>query len=452
MNRYNSLIKQSFLSILCFMLVFCCKPSDSAFAQIQLQRIDFPSSPNPVGSGARALGMGGAFIAIADDATAASWNPAGLAQLERPEISFGVDAFHLIEDNTYRTHPEAYENQSVSDWSINYFSTTYPFSFSGYNINISLIYQKLYSFKREWNFSIQDSNESFYEDADYGFNLDGNLSALGIACGVRITPRFSFGLTLNIWDDELTNNEWETKISQRSFGIFGDESFMSTSNSFDRYSFSGFNANFGILWNVNNQLTIGAVLKTPFEADLKHEHLFNASVKYPAFPISDSTTMNALNENATMDMPISYGIGFAYRFSNYFKASLDIYRTEWDDFILTDSNGFEMSPITGQSIIESRIDPIHQIRMGAEYLLINPKHIIPLRCGIFYDSAPAEGSPDDFFGFSIGSGITTMNRLSFDIAYQYRFGNNVGTSILKSWNHSQDVNEHTVYSSVIMYF
>ena len=35
------------------------------------------ASPNIIGSGARALGMGGAFIAVADDATAASWNPGG---------------------------------------------------------------------------------------------------------------------------------------------------------------------------------------------------------------------------------------------------------------------------------------------------------------------------------------------------------------------------------------
>jgi hypothetical protein len=33
------------------------------------------------GIGARALGMGGAFVAVADDATAVVWNPAGLAQL-----------------------------------------------------------------------------------------------------------------------------------------------------------------------------------------------------------------------------------------------------------------------------------------------------------------------------------------------------------------------------------
>lgn len=38
------------------------------------------------GAGARALGMGGAFCAIADDATAAYWNPAGLVGLESPEL------------------------------------------------------------------------------------------------------------------------------------------------------------------------------------------------------------------------------------------------------------------------------------------------------------------------------------------------------------------------------
>src|SRR3954470_18524402 len=39
------------------------------------------------GSGARALGMGGAFIARPDDATAATWNPAGLSYLRALEIS-----------------------------------------------------------------------------------------------------------------------------------------------------------------------------------------------------------------------------------------------------------------------------------------------------------------------------------------------------------------------------
>ncbi len=38
-----------------------------------------------IGVGARAIGMGGAFVGIANDASALYWNPAGIARLPRPE-------------------------------------------------------------------------------------------------------------------------------------------------------------------------------------------------------------------------------------------------------------------------------------------------------------------------------------------------------------------------------
>jgi len=41
-----------------------------------------------IGGGARALGMGGAFIALANDATAGYWNPAGLSQIKKRALSF----------------------------------------------------------------------------------------------------------------------------------------------------------------------------------------------------------------------------------------------------------------------------------------------------------------------------------------------------------------------------
>ena len=41
-----------------------------------------------LGVGARALGMGGAFVSLADDATAAYWNPAGIIQATSREASF----------------------------------------------------------------------------------------------------------------------------------------------------------------------------------------------------------------------------------------------------------------------------------------------------------------------------------------------------------------------------
>lgn len=41
-----------------------------------------------VGPGARALGMGGAFLAVADDATAGYWNPAGLNYLRKKSLLY----------------------------------------------------------------------------------------------------------------------------------------------------------------------------------------------------------------------------------------------------------------------------------------------------------------------------------------------------------------------------
>ena len=45
--------------------------------------------------GARALGMGGAFVAVADDPTAVVWNPAGLLGGPPAGLQIGWDAFHF---------------------------------------------------------------------------------------------------------------------------------------------------------------------------------------------------------------------------------------------------------------------------------------------------------------------------------------------------------------------
>lgn len=80
---------------LLFLFVFS---TNQLKAQTLFQQVGIASSPNPVGSGARAVGMGSAFIAVADDATAASWNPAGLIQLDRPEMSIAGE--HLTEQRS----------------------------------------------------------------------------------------------------------------------------------------------------------------------------------------------------------------------------------------------------------------------------------------------------------------------------------------------------------------
>lgn len=46
----------------------------------------YSEDPLLLGAGARPLGMGSAFVAVSDDATAIYWNPAGLERLQRREL------------------------------------------------------------------------------------------------------------------------------------------------------------------------------------------------------------------------------------------------------------------------------------------------------------------------------------------------------------------------------
>lgn len=62
-----------------------------------------------VGIGARAVGMAGAFSAVADDAGAIYWNPAGLAQLNAREVSATYNSYieDTVQGNLLYAHPVA---------------------------------------------------------------------------------------------------------------------------------------------------------------------------------------------------------------------------------------------------------------------------------------------------------------------------------------------------------
>jgi hypothetical protein len=424
---------------------FICPMAAFAQSGVPSDRVEIPSSFNPVGSGARAIGMGGAFIAVADDATAASWNPGGLIQLTAPEFSLVTSGFSREEAIEFGTNPEAEGSHRVTEGNINYLSAAYPFGLFNRNMVVSLSYQHLYDFTRDWQFRL--GNPLLGTEEAWNYQQTGRLSALGISYCVQLVPQLSLGITLNLWDDDLTDNQWQQDYtSVRSMGGMP----MAELNKKETYSLSGFNANVGLLWRATYKLTIGAVLKTPFKADVKHDITERQVYKMPP---EDMVLSESTSRDEEIEMPMSWGIGLAYRFSDKFFISGDIYRTEWDDFVYKDENGNENNPVSGLPVNESDIEPTHQVRIGAEYRLMNEKkgYIIPLRAGIFYDPAPAEGSPDDFYGFSIGSGFTENNRFSIDIAYQYRFGRDVGKSVLQSRNFSQDVDEHMLYLSIIFY-
>ncbi len=126
-----------------FLVLFC----------LNLGAIDW----NISGAGARAAAMGGAFIGVADDATAITWNPAGLTQLYRPEVS--LVARFIAENYQYDSsfYDDNVDNQS--HFIVNFASAAYPL-LNG-RIVAAIAFQKQLDWYSGWD---SDEDETAAED------------------------------------------------------------------------------------------------------------------------------------------------------------------------------------------------------------------------------------------------------------------------------------------------
>ncbi|MFX1494671.1 MAG: outer membrane protein transport protein [Promethearchaeota archaeon] len=468
-SKNELLRKRHFFTLLIFILILFL--FSHGWAQPQ-EDIEITSSPNPVGSGARALGMGGAFIGIADDATAASWNPAGLKHLGRPEISWVESYSSRKEAYFFEENPGASGTYRQSDWDVNYLSLAFPGRLFKRNFVISLNYQHIYDFSKRVAYQWRWFSVAEQADIDFQaiYEQSGGIKALSPALAVIITPRFTLGLTLNIWSDRLFNNEWIEKYHKEGQGEVGaiPQSVVTHVDVLERYSFSGLNVNLGLLWDIGETLTLGMVYKSPFKADLEHTLTEYKIEEYPDNPSLNNYLYSIQKDQEQLSMPMSYGIGLAYHPIDALVIDLDVYRTEWDDYELIKADGNRINPITGFSKSKVKVKPIHQVRLGAEYAFVTRKDIIPsIRGGVFYDPSPAPNKADDFYGVSLGLGMTLREKkrsllrrtrkrerkdiMSIDMAYQYRWGRQLEGETIQGVNSPADVDHHLIYFSIIYY-
>jgi long-subunit fatty acid transport protein len=452
------------------MMIFCLTVTGKAIrpCNVYAQYPDLPdmimnATPNPVGSGARAMGIGGAFISVADDATAASWNPAGLIHLKKPEISVVGSFFSgRVKYRTYQVDGDI-EDRSPTINHLSYFSAAKPFVLLSRIFVFSVNYQHLYEFSQD-SFTIWrelDSQAMIDLDLthrDYRYQK-GSLYTISPALAVQIVPSFLVGLTCNFWDNDILENGWENLTVQDSEGIeFGSEK-VSHSEIYEKYEFSGFNMHIGFLFKSKyytirggrRRFRIGGILKTPFKADIRHERRVIYYERFPENPILNNHDESISLKDLNLKMPVSYGLGFSLDLSDNFFIALDVYRTHWEQYVLVYPTGVERSPVNKDLKKDANIKPTTQIRLGTEYLVHHNRRIIPLRFGIFYDPEPASGDVDDFYGASVGTGIL-LNDFAFDIAYQYRFGRRPNAASMQGEEISSKIKQHYLYSSMIFYF
>lgn len=82
-----SKIMKKFIWIVIFIFCFSLLVFDCAYAKVHPKAGTTGATFLKIGVGARPISMGDAFVAVADDANTIYWNPAGLSNISRPEIT-----------------------------------------------------------------------------------------------------------------------------------------------------------------------------------------------------------------------------------------------------------------------------------------------------------------------------------------------------------------------------
>jgi long-subunit fatty acid transport protein len=389
---------------------------------VRALQTDIPISPEPVGSGARALGQS-AFIAVADDATAASWNPAGLINLEKPEASF-VGAWKTSTSDVSSLDQDfRYGEDSWSLGEINFMSYAQPLEGANPDVVISINYHQVYDLGLEFNTTHVIDQGRTVDRIDEARSI-GAISAYSLAGGLSIpdNPEITIGASFNWYTQSLSNNHvWQIKTTRYSPRVDRQSSGIETLD-----DLRGHNFTLGLLWDAyekqENLLTLGLVCHTPFTAEMEYK-------------LVDTTRLAPIAGNLDMDFPLSVGAGVNYRFCDEFSAALDVQWTDWSEFTYTDN----VWPLTDDAVA---------YRLGGEYLFLEgaTESVLACRGGAFYEPRPAWDKIVPVYGLSAGLGLTVKEKFSLDFAYQRRWGE----EDLVDFDYR--IEEHWFISSVIIYF
>lgn len=452
----------------------------TAVGSAQDREVEFPISPTPIGAGARAAGMADAFVAIADDATAASWNPAGLIQLEEPELSI-VGSFNSIsEDFLSRSHPEIEDTFSDESMDLNFASIVYPIPrlIGDRNAVVSLSYQQRYDLSRNHDFPFrtrlfaQDGSTSDI-DQDFLFDQSGSLSTISPAIAVEISNTLSVGVTVNFWRSSfLSENGWKQtedldRTSIITDPIIGELPPIHTQRrSVSEYDdFKGENYTLGLLWNVTPRWNIG----------IRYDSAFTGTTKFKRQVIRNGMIESESREERRISFPDTLAIGASFRANDRLTLSADISKTDWNDMVAKTGDGTTFSLVDStnrdDSTVRTDFEDTITARFGVEYVML-PKnldselnYLWTLRGGLFYDEEPASGrtdftvstkgtgEPDSFYGATIGVGLLAHQRTNIDFAYQVRFADSVNSDLVQGVpGFREDVIQHRILLSAVIYF
>ncbi len=405
-----------------FLVVLAAAASSEAQPVLGIPRFDFSFS-NP---GARSAGFGGAFVALADDATAAYANPAGLVQLTEPEVS--------MEARLWNRSPSFIAGGRIEGETTGIgIDTRAGLSFGrDHSQQFGPSFASIVIPKGRWSFALYGhqlakfemsaDSQGFFTDFDPRLPASRQDTAIeavtaAMAAGWRLNDHLSFGLGLVFSDTSvrIALAEYlpddDSEQSQYTMISFLPERRLSlTTLAADGTAVT---VNAGVLGRPSEQVSIGLFYRQGPQVRGAVESELGPAPLFPGEPPSSGTT----REDAEFQVPDVLGGGFAWRSK---------------DGRMTLATEVDRVGYAGQLRTRGNDDGLYQdgweYHFGAEYALLRSTPIISFRAGAWIEAVE-----DIFFGdrevshLAIGLGIAAR---SFQIDLAADFSDEVDTTSL----------------------
>ncbi|MBI5416637.1 outer membrane protein transport protein [Candidatus Poribacteria bacterium] len=369
-----------------------------------------------IGLGTRAIGIGGAFIGVADDWTATYWNPAGLAALKKRSMGFTLDIVTSKgKDGNSAANPTLGSAEHLNSKQSNVFYKLPSSSESG-QFNKEDVRSQSYLPGIGFNIpiSIGSLGMSFYNPVGYALKWDDSVSGidvtfrqklyllvLNLSLAKEITSKLSGGIGINYLQGKnemsATKNTTQIKLDLSGEG-------------------SGYEGVAGVMYKLKDAFTIGGVYRTGSSIKVK------GSGKNEGLPFAPESS----DYTQKFRHPETMGIGLAYKTNPETLVALDWQRTVWSTLKrdITFDNPGTLLKNKNESYGWNSTD---RWRIGTEYLL---KPTTTLRAGFTLDPlVPEKDTLNITNVVSVGKKVASMGIgykpdeiWNFDFLYLYAWG------------------------------
>lgn len=310
--------------------------------------------------GPRALGMGGAFVALSNDATAMYWNPAGLAGQKTSVSAFFTGIMPI---GTYDFELAGVSTETES----NIYPTGGLFGiYSNDNMTFGLGIYVPAGLGAEYN------GADLVNLSGGVFNWESQIGVIAISpsFAFQVNDKFSIGVAANIYYGMFDLSRPDAA------DLNGDGIPESPVQYTEESTGVGFGATIGLKYDISKQLTVGASFRTSTAVSMEGDAVINHS--------SAGDLVNTKFERE-VTWPLWIGGGLAYRPTECLTLVLDAQYSKWS---LLDELIAEYEKMPDGEFTLNWEDAV-MIRVGGEYM-VSPKTAI--RLGYYYDPAPA---PDE---------------------------------------------------------